>query len=84
MAWRTDPAAGERAVRLVVEHRCEYQSTTQAIKAVARQERVGYESLRRWVDQAEVDAGTREGLTSEETAQVRRLKAENRRLRQGQ
>lgn len=39
----------ERAVRLVLEHHSWYQSTTQEIRAVARQERAGYESLRRWV-----------------------------------
>jgi len=50
---------------------------------VARQEGVGAESLRRWVVQAEIDAGQREGTTSEELAEIRRLKAENRRLREG-
>lgn len=82
MPHKTDPAVRERAVRLVVDHRGEYQSTTQAIRAVARQEGVGYESLRRWVAQHEIDAGTREGLTSEENAEIKRLRAENRRLRE--
>lgn len=82
MPKRIDQALRERAVRLVREHRAEYPSTAKAIAAVARQEGVGNESLRRWVVQAEIDAGDRDGQTSEEAAEIRRLKAENRRLRE--
>lgn len=32
--------------------------------------------------QAEVDAGQREGVTSEEAEEIKRLRAENRRLRE--
>jgi transposase-like protein len=66
----------------VLEHRAEYPSTAKAIAAVARQEGVGAESVRRWVVQAEIDAGDRDGQTSEEHVEIRRLKAENRRLRE--
>jgi transposase len=71
----------ERPVRLVREHRAEYSSTT-AAEAVARQLGVGKESVRRWVVQADVDSGVRPGTTSEESAEIRKLKAENRRLRE--
>lgn len=81
MPKKIDPALRERAVRLVREHRAEYPSTAKAIAAVARQEGVGAESLRRWVVQADIDAGDRHGQTSEEHAEIRRLKAENRKLR---
>lgn len=77
-----DPEVRERAVRLVLEHRAEYPSNAKAIAAVARQEGVGAESLRRWVIQAEIDAGSRDGQSSEEHAEIRRLKAENKRLRE--
>lgn len=82
MPKKIDPALRERAVRLVLEHRVEYPSTAKAIAAVARQEGVGAESLRRWVVQADIDAGVRDGQTSEEAAEIKRLKAENRRLRE--
>ena len=64
------------------EHRSEYLSSAQAIVAVARQEGVGAETLRRWVRQADIDAGEREGRTSDELAEIKRLKAENKRLRE--
>ena len=40
------------------------------------------ETLRRWVSQAEVDAGSRPGVTSEGAEEIKRLKAENKRLRE--
>ena len=55
---------------------------TAAVQAVAKQVGVGKESVRRWVAQAEVDAGTRPGVTTQESAEIKRLKAENRRLRE--
>ncbi len=82
MPKKIDPALRERAVRLVREHRDEYPSNARAIAVVARQEGVGAETLRKWVVQADIDAGDREGQTSEEHAEIKRLKAENRRLRE--
>lgn len=53
MPKKIDPAVKERAVRRVLEHRAEYSSLTAAAAAVAKQERLGAESVRRWVLQAE-------------------------------
>ena len=82
MPKKIDPALRERAVRLVMEHHQEYSSLTAASAAVARQLGVGKESVRRWVLQAQVDVGARPGLTSPENEEIKRLKAENRRLRE--
>ncbi|MGI8824230.1 MAG: transposase [Chloroflexota bacterium] len=64
------------AVRLV---RSSGQSTAQ----IARQLEVSSETLRAWVRQAEIDDGLRsDGLTTEETEEVRRLRREVRTLRE--
>ena len=82
MPKRIDEQLKDRAVRLVTEHQQEYPSLSAACEAVARQVGVGKESVRRWVRQAEVDRGERVGVTSQESEEIRRLKAENRRLRE--
>jgi len=76
------PELRVRAVRMVAEVRPEYPSDWPAICAVAGKLGIGSaETLRKWVRQAEVDAGTRPGVTSEESAEIRRLKRENAELR---
>ncbi|WP_420175146.1 IS3 family transposase [Luteococcus sp. OSA5] len=77
-----DEKVRARAVRLVQEHRSEYPTESKVLEAVARQEGVGKESLRRWVNQAEVDSGARPGTTSAELEEIKKLTAENKRLRE--
>ena len=43
---------------------------------------IGAETLRKWVTQAQADAGERTGPTSEELEEIKRLKRENRDLRE--
>ena len=82
MPKRIDDEVKARAVRLVTEHQSEYPSLTAAAEAVAKQVGVGKESVRRWVMQAQIDHGQRQGVSSEELAEIKVLKAENRRLRE--
>ncbi|QEV42985.1 IS3 family transposase [Streptomyces nodosus] len=72
----------ERAVRMVAEIRPNYPTEWAAMKAVAAKLGIGSaETVRTWVRKAEVDAGRRPGVTSEEAAEIKRLKAENAELR---
>jgi transposase len=76
------PELRERAVRMVAEVRPEYPSDWPAICAVAERLGIGSaETLRKWVRQAEVNAGTRPGVTGEESAELRKLRAEVKELR---
>lgn len=58
------------------------RSTERSIAQVARDLGVSDQTLRNWIKQADVDAGRREGLTSEEREELRRLRRENRTLLQ--
>ena len=54
----------ERAVLMVAEVRAEYSSEWTAIVAVSKRLGIGSaETLRKWVRQAEIDAGSRPGVT---------------------
>lgn len=64
MPKKIDPELRERAVRMVREHQQDYPSVTAASKAVAERLGLGRESVRRWVAQAEIDAGAKPGVTS--------------------
>jgi transposase len=76
------PELRKRAVRMVAQVRPGYPSDLPAICAVAEKLGIGTaETLRKWVRQAEVDAGQRPGVTSEESAEIRRLQRENAELR---
>jgi transposase len=76
------PELRERAVRMVAEVRPEYASDWPAIVAVAGKLGIGSaETLRKWYRQAEVDGGQRPGVTSEESAELRKLRAEVKELR---
>jgi transposase len=62
----------EGAVALVFEQVEQYASQWEAICSVAAKLSVSGETVRKWVRQAEVDAGTRSGSLSEESAELKR------------
>ena len=71
----------ERSVRLVMEHRGEYESEWAAICSIAQKCGMTAETLRKWVRQVEVDGGRRPGVSSEEAARIKELERENKELR---
>jgi transposase len=72
----------ERAIRMVAEVLPNYGSEYEAIRAVAGKLGIGTpESLRKWIRQSQVDAGQRPGVTTEESAELKRLRRENAELR---
>jgi transposase len=51
------------------------------LPAICREMDLSETAVRRWVEQAEVDADEKDGLTTEEREELRRLRRENRILR---
>jgi transposase len=71
----------ERAVRMLLDHRDEYDSQWAAIRSIAEKFDMSAETLRSWVRQHEVDSGERAGLTTDERAHMKELERENFELR---
>ncbi|WP_255411825.1 transposase [Cryobacterium sp. M91] len=72
----------ERAVRMTLDRLKDYPSMWAACRDLAPKLNIGAETLRKWVTQAQADAGERTGPTSEELEEIKRLKRENRDLRE--
>jgi transposase-like protein len=71
------PELRERAVRMVFDHAKDYASEWAALRSIAEKLGCKTESLRRWVRQAERDAGKRPGLTTDERQRLKQLEREN-------
>ena len=77
---RFSPEQKAKAVRLAAAS-WQHESEWAAIESVAAKLGASAETVRTWVRRAEVDAGARPGMSSEEHAEVKRLKRENAELR---
>ena len=58
------------------------RGSEKSMSEIARDLDLTESSVRRWVSQAEIDAGQREGLTTSEREELVRLRKENRVLRE--
>ena len=78
---RFSPEMRERAVRMVQDHRGEYQSLWAAIESIAPKIGCVPQTLNEWVRKQEIDTGLRDGVTSEERDRIKALERENKELR---
>jgi transposase-like protein len=67
---------------MVLDHGGDHASQWAAMSSIAAKIGCSAETLRKWVRQAERDAGQRPGATSEERDRIKALERENRELRQ--
>ncbi|RCW62766.1 transposase [Pseudorhodoferax soli] len=80
-ANKFSPEVRERAVRLVQEHRADYPSLWLAVESIAPKIGCSSQTLLTWVKRQEIDSGKREGLTTSERDELKRLQRENKELR---
>ncbi len=79
---RYPPELKARAVRMYAEIRPDHESDWEAMGRVAELLGVSTaETVRKWVRQGQVDAGDRGGVSTEEAAEIKRLRRENAELR---
>ena len=82
MSHRYPAEQRERATRMALERVEEYGSAWAVAQALGPKLGIGPETLRKWVLQAQTDSGQRSGPTSDELAEIKRLKKENAELRE--
>ena len=78
---RYSPEVRERAVRMVHEHQSEYESQWAALTSIASKIGCTAETLRKWVQRAEIDQGIRGGVSTSERDRLKQLERENRELK---
>jgi transposase len=66
---------------MVMELRAETGNPRGSIARVGRQLGINTETLRNWVNKAEVDSGQRPGTTTDDRKRIAELERENRELR---
>jgi|SRR5579884_401877 len=78
-----DQETRERAVRFYEERRRDHpgESAIESRRRVGELLGINPGTLRGWIERAEVDAGTRPGVSVEDNAELARLRKENAELR---
>ena len=82
MPSKYTPELRAKAVRLVREHRDEYDTEWAAMRTIATRLGMSTETLRNWIRQQQVDEGDRDGVSSSAAAEIRALKRRNAELEQ--
>lgn len=71
----------ERAIRMAVDARRDPATRAGALTRIGKQLGINPETLRNWVQQAEIDEGHRPGVTTDDARRISELEKENRELR---
>jgi transposase len=71
----------ERAIRMAVDLRRDPATRTGALRRVGEQLGINPETLRNWVQQAEIDEGRRPGVTTDDAKRIAELEREVKELR---
>jgi|GEM_PF-1138715 len=71
----------ERATRMTLEALADPARAKGAVRRIAVELGIHPEAWRTWVRQAEIDQGTRPGVTTDQAERIKKLEAENRELR---
>ena len=75
------PEVRERALRMLDEHRNEYETEWAAMVSIASKLGCTPETLRNWRRQMQRDGGDRPGVTTAERERMKQLERENRELK---
>ena len=78
---RYSPEFRERAVRMLHEQEASHNSRWAALQSIAGKIGCSAETLRKWVDRAEIDSGKKAGMTTSEADELKALRRENRELK---
>lgn len=83
MPAKYDKETIERVVRMYSERRLEFPEESQAASTnqVSMLTRVPADTIKGWVRRAQIDGGARPGVTSDQLAELKKLRRENAELR---
>jgi transposase len=82
MSINYDAETKVKAARLLTDHAADYETEWAAITVISQRLGMLPETLRRWVRQAQVDAGQRSGVSTESAREICELKRKCRELEQ--
>jgi transposase len=80
MPTKYDRDTKAKAIRLVRDHAGDYETEWAAIPEISSRLGMSTETLRKWLRQAEADAGQAPGVPTETAREIRELKRKNAEL----